>query len=71
MKRVVEFIKLYLPFIKLYFLIIKNMPANKFNIHGLTDEQVIIAMEKYGQNKLKYKIPKSYYLTPYYNTPPL
>ncbi len=31
------------------------MPANNFNINGLTDEQVIIAREKYGQNKLQYK----------------
>jgi len=29
--------------------------ANNFNINGLTDEQVIIAREKYGQNKLQYK----------------
>ncbi len=31
------------------------MLANNFNINGLTDEQVIIAREKYGQNKLQYK----------------
>lgn len=31
------------------------MPANNFNINGLTDEQVIIAREKYGHNKLQYK----------------
>ena len=31
------------------------MPANQFNILGLTNEQVILAREKYGQNKLKYK----------------
>ncbi len=31
------------------------MPANNFNINGLTNEQVIIAREKYGQNKLAYK----------------
>jgi P-type Ca2+ transporter type 2C len=31
------------------------MSVNNFNINGLTDEQVIIAREKYGQNKLQYK----------------
>jgi P-type Ca2+ transporter type 2C len=31
------------------------MPANNFNINGLTDEQVIIAREKYGHNTLQYK----------------
>lgn len=31
------------------------MPANNFNIQGLTNEQVILAREKYGQNTLKYK----------------
>jgi Ca2+-transporting ATPase len=31
------------------------MPANNFNINGLTDEQVILAKEKYGENKLNYK----------------
>ncbi len=31
------------------------MSAKNFNINGLTDEQVIIAREKYGQNKLQYK----------------
>lgn len=31
------------------------MAANNFNINGLTNEQVIIAREKYGQNKLQYK----------------
>jgi P-type Ca2+ transporter type 2C len=31
------------------------MSTNNFNINGLTDEQVIIAREKYGQNKLQYK----------------
>ncbi|MFN0083670.1 MAG: cation-translocating P-type ATPase [Ferruginibacter sp.] len=31
------------------------MSANNFNINGLTNEQVIIAREKYGQNKLQYK----------------
>ena len=31
------------------------MPANNFNIQGLTDEQVNTAREKYGQNKLDYK----------------
>ncbi len=31
------------------------MSAKNFNINGLTDKQVIIAREKYGQNKLQYK----------------
>ncbi len=31
------------------------MPANNFNMHGLTDEQVILAREKYGFNGLYYK----------------
>ena len=31
------------------------MPANHFNISGLTNEQVILAREKFGQNKLDYK----------------
>ncbi|MEP7197135.1 MAG: cation-translocating P-type ATPase [Saprospiraceae bacterium] len=31
------------------------MPANQFDILGLTNEQVILAREKYGQNKLSYK----------------
>lgn len=31
------------------------MPANNFNIKGLTTEQVDIAREKFGQNKLQYK----------------
>ena len=31
------------------------MPANHFNITGLTDAQVIIAREEYGRNKLDYK----------------
>ena len=32
-----------------------TMPANQFNISGLSIEQVIIAREKYGQNKLDFK----------------
>ena len=31
------------------------MPSNNFNISGLTDEQVVQAREKFGQNKLAYK----------------
>ncbi len=31
------------------------MPPTNFNIFGLTNEQVILAREKYGQNKLDYK----------------
>jgi P-type Ca2+ transporter type 2C len=31
------------------------MSSNNFNINGLTDEQVIIAREKYGHNALQYK----------------
>ncbi len=31
------------------------MPSNQFNIKGLGDEQVILAREKFGQNKLDYK----------------
>lgn len=31
------------------------MPENNFNIKGLSDEQVILAREKFGQNKLSYK----------------
>jgi Ca2+-transporting ATPase len=36
-------------------IIIYNMPANNFNISGLTNEQVLAAREKHGQNKLNYK----------------
>ena len=31
------------------------MPANNFNISGLTDEEVNLARKKYGQNQLDYK----------------
>ncbi len=31
------------------------MPANHFDIQGLTDEQVLLARQKYGRNKLDYK----------------
>lgn len=31
------------------------MPANSFNIKGLTHEQVMEAREKYGYNRLEYK----------------
>jgi len=32
-----------------------KIPTNQFNISGLTTKQVIIAREKFGQNKLNYK----------------
>ena len=31
------------------------MPANNFNIKGLTKEQVLRARETYGKNELQYK----------------
>ena len=31
------------------------MPENNFNIQGLTNEQVILAREEFGQNTLNYK----------------
>ena len=31
------------------------MTTNNFNIKGLTNEQVILAREKFGQNTLNYK----------------
>src|ERR1035437_480804 len=31
------------------------MPANNFNIKGLTNEQVLEAREKFGRNQLNYK----------------
>ena len=31
------------------------MPANHFNIKGLTPQQVLEAREKYGYNRLDYK----------------
>ena len=36
------------------------MPANNFNIQGLTYEQVIIAREKFGPNKLHYNKENSF-----------
>ena len=39
------------------------MPANHFNITGLTNEQVILAREKFGQNKLDYKKENSFFDT--------
>ncbi|WNM18482.1 cation-translocating P-type ATPase [Flavobacterium capsici] len=36
------------------------MPTNQFNILGLTNEQVILAREKFGQNKLDYKKENSF-----------
>ena len=32
-----------------------QIPVNKFNIHGLSDEQVILSRKKHGENKLDYK----------------
>lgn len=39
------------------------MPAINFDIQGLTDEQVILAREKFGQNKLNYKKDNSFFDT--------
>lgn len=39
------------------------MPANQFNTLGLTNEQVIRAREKFGQNKLDYKKENSFFDT--------
>ncbi len=39
------------------------MPANNFNISGLTDEQVILARKEFGQNKLDYKKESSLFDT--------
>ena len=36
------------------------MPANHFNIIGLTNEQVVFAREKFGQNTLNYKKDNSF-----------
>jgi Ca2+-transporting ATPase len=36
------------------------MSANNFNIRGLTNEQVTLAREKFGQNKLDYKKENSF-----------
>lgn len=36
------------------------MPANNFDIHGLSNEQVILARQKFGQNKLNYKKENSF-----------
>ncbi|MEO6405545.1 MAG: HAD-IC family P-type ATPase, partial [Ferruginibacter sp.] len=36
------------------------MPANHFNKSGLTNEQVILAREKFGKNKLDYKKENSF-----------
>src|SRR6478752_6986083 len=36
------------------------MPANHFDISGLTNEQVVLAREKFGQNKLDYKKENSF-----------
>lgn len=36
------------------------MSANNFNIKGLTDEQVIVAKKKFGQNTLNYKQENSF-----------
>ncbi len=37
------------------------MPLNNFNIQGLTDEQVQLAREKHGLNKLHYKNENSFF----------
>lgn len=37
------------------------MLSNHFNIHGLTNEQVLLAREKYGLNKLHYKNENSFF----------
>lgn len=39
------------------------MPANNFNISGLTNEQVILARKEFGQNKLDYKKESSLFDT--------
>jgi P-type Ca2+ transporter type 2C len=39
------------------------MPANTFNIQGLTNEQVILAREKFGLNKLDYKKENNFFST--------
>lgn len=39
------------------------MPDNNFNIQGLTNEQVILAREKFGQNKLDFKKENSFFET--------
>jgi Ca2+-transporting ATPase len=39
------------------------MPANNFDILGLTNEQVILAREKFGKNKLDYKKENSFFDT--------
>ena len=31
------------------------MPADNFNIKGLTDEEALAARKKYGYNRLEYK----------------
>ncbi|MEP6464656.1 MAG: cation-translocating P-type ATPase [Parafilimonas sp.] len=36
------------------------MPANNFDIKGLTDEQVLLARKEFGQNKLQYKEENSF-----------
>jgi Ca2+-transporting ATPase len=36
------------------------MPANNFNIKGLTEEQVLLARKEFGQNKLQYKAENSF-----------
>lgn len=36
------------------------MPANHFDIEGLTNEQVVLAREKFGQNKLHFKKNNSF-----------
>jgi len=40
-----------------------RMPVNQFNISGLSNEQVVVAREKYGLNKLDYKTENSFLVT--------
>lgn len=39
------------------------MPANQFNISGLTNEQVVLARKNFGQNKLDYKKENNFFDT--------
>lgn len=39
------------------------MPINTFNISGLTNEEVVLAREKFGQNKLDYKTENGFWDT--------
>lgn len=37
------------------------MPANHFNIKGLSSEEVVFAREKFGDNALKYKKENTFF----------